>query len=342
VRARRWGFSRCAVAQSSIARSRRCAGPIFAAGKRMNNHRTCLVVAVSACTSTPNLATTDDALQQPSKIAIVVFENRSASELTSDTAPYLTSLASASTSLSFTNYHESALTAPSLPNYIDLIAGQHTNLPGSCNDNNCLKDGNGTVVPAYTANNIGHQLNHSGIAWKGYMESMIGTCAESDSNRYGTPADPFAYFTNLACANHVVPYSQLAIDASRGAVPAYSFIVPNLCHDMHDVCAPESPQCIGKTGDALQICNGDSWASQNIPTIVTDVGPDGIVLVTFDEAGVGGGPLYTVETGPGVIGGTDAGSYNHISVLAGVEDALGVPRIRAATAGVTPLPMSID
>jgi len=118
-------------------------------------------------------------------------------------------------------------------------------------------------VPAYTANNIGHQLDHSAIPWKGYMESMPGTCAESSSGRYGTAADPFAYFTNLACAHHVVPYSQLAIDASRGAVPAYSFVVPNLCHDMHDVCAPESSQCIGKTGDALQICNGDAGRIQS-------------------------------------------------------------------------------
>jgi len=304
----------------------------------MRNHRPWLVL-VSACTSGPDLVQTEHALQNPSKIAIVVFENRSASEITSDSAPYLTSLASAPTTISFTNYHESALTAPSLPNYIDLIAGQHANLPGACNNNNCLKDANGTVVPAYTANNIGHQLNHAGIPWKGYMEDMPGTCAESNSGLYGTPGDPFAYFTNLACANHVVPYSQLAIDASRGAVPAYSFIVPNLCDDMHDVCAPESSQCIGKTGDALQICNGDAWASQNIPTIVTDVGPDGVVLITFDEAGVGGGPLYTVETGPGVTGGADAGSYNHISMLAGVEDALGVPRIRGATNGVTALPL---
>ena len=43
------------------------------------------------------------------------------------------------------------------------------------------------------------------------------------------------YFTSLTdCSANDVPYSQLATDLANNALPAFSFITPNLIDDMHD------------------------------------------------------------------------------------------------------------
>ena len=66
-----------------------------------------------------------------------------------------------------------------------------------------------------------------------------------------------------------------------------------------------------------------------------------IVIITFDEgntkSGVGG-HIYTVEVGAGITPSVNGTTFNHYSLLAGLEDRFGVARLRNA-AQATPLPV---
>jgi phosphatidylinositol-3-phosphatase len=65
--------------------------------------------------------------------------------------------------------------------------------------------------------------------------------------------NPPPYFTSLStCSANDVPYTQLATDLADNALPAFSFVTPNLIDDMHDG----------------TIADGNSWLSSSLPTIV--------------------------------------------------------------------------
>ena len=64
---------------------------------------------------------------------------------------------------------------------------------------------------------------------------MPSNCAKSDHGEYAVRHNPPAYFTKLrGCAKFDVPYTRLASDLAHNALPAFSFITPNLIDDMHD------------------------------------------------------------------------------------------------------------
>lgn len=161
---------------------------------------------------------------------------------------------------------------------------------------------------------------------------------------------PFAgvYNSPAECAN-VQPLSTM----DDAALPAVSFVAPNLCDDMHGIAA-SSPyakvyaDCVtGPTGSAAWsslAARGDDWLAARVPEW-TAAGAD--VLITFDGgsgyASVsgstgGGGQVYAVLLGPGVTLGADSAPMNVYSVLAAVEDPYGLPLLgNVATA--TPIPV---
>ncbi|HTR91371.1 MAG TPA: alkaline phosphatase family protein [Trebonia sp.] len=62
------------------------------------------------------------------------------------------------------------------------------------------------------------------------------------------------YYKRLSgCASRDVPCRQLAADLAAGALPAFSFITPNLIDDMHDG----------------TIAQGDTWLARHLPAILT-------------------------------------------------------------------------
>ena len=71
-----------------------------------------------------------------------------------------------------------------------------------------------------------------------------------------------------------MPYAKLAVDLAQNALPAFSFITPNLINDMHN----------GTLAD------GDEWLAHNLPTILrsADYTKDTVaIFITWDE-GEGG------------------------------------------------------
>ena len=134
------------------------------------------------------------------------------------------------------------------------------------------------------------------------------------------------------CSTHDVPYTKLAADLASDALPAFSFITPNLIHDMHN----------GTVAD------GNQWLATDLPTILAspEYKKDATaIFITWDE-GEGGSSdncaANTTDVGCHVAAlvispSTPAGSrsvklFNHYSLLATAEQLLGLPKLgRAAS-----------
>ena len=133
----------------------------------------------------------------------------------------------------------------------------------------------------------------------------------------------------VSSSANVVPLeTSLPADISSGSLPAFSFVTPNECSDMHSCAATQ----------------GDSWLSTWVPQIESAIGPDGVILLTWDEGDKATQHIPLVEFGPGVtaagLGGTtyDA-STNHYDILAALEDNWSLARLHNAI-GATALPLA--
>jgi acid phosphatase len=119
--------------------------------------------------------------------------------------------------------------------------------------------------------------------------------------------------TGPQCQN-VVPF--WSFDPS--ALPTFAFVTPNLCNDMHDC-----PAMVG-----------DRWLAAHVPAIL---GRGATVLITWDTGDPdqtnGGGRVATILAGPGIGPRRIDTLMNHYSILASIEEAYRLPKLRrAATA----------
>jgi hypothetical protein len=264
----------------------------------------------------------------------------------------------------------------SFPNYIAMVSGQGANVLGQTDcqiysdvvpgtrgaDGQAL--GLGCVYPSWVKT-IADQLAAKGLSGRSYLEDMEkGTPANCrhpvlnhrdttqsarPNDGYATRHNPFVYFHSLldsaACARADVPLTQLQGDLA-GDAPAYSLIVPNLCHDGHD--AP----C--KNGEPGGLKSADEELRKLIPQITASRAykDRGLIVVTFDESehgaqaccgepqfpgtpnnggtsiGRGGGKIGAVLLSPYIKPGTvNATPYNHFSLLRSIEDMFGLDHL---------------
>ena len=246
-----------------------------------------------------------------------MMENRDWSEIKgSASAPYINKALLAAASYA-NDYRNPPGLHPSLPNYIWLEAG--TNL-GVADDQDPAANHRSTT------NHLVSLLRHAGISWKSYQEDIPGTaCPVTAINKYAPKHNPMVYFDDVTismsyCIDHVRPYAELARDLEVDAVPAYSFITPNLCDDMHDSsgCPSLDP-----------IRNGDDWLAREVPKILASPAykRDGALFITFDEGeGASDGPIALIVLSPFAKGGgySNAVPYTHSSLLRTVQHIFGV------------------
>jgi phospholipase C len=246
-------------------------------------------------------------------VVVIVMENHSAAQIFgSPKTPYITRVARSCGRA--TNYQ--AVTHPSLPNYIAMTAGSNGGITTDCTA--CR-----TGVPS-----IFRQLARRGRSWRGYAESMPSPCLRADSGRYLMRHNPAVYFLHLrgTCRTSDLPMGTPARGALRhalrtNALPAYAFLTPDACHDMHD--CPKSA--------------GDAWLRSWLPMILESSSYRNgqlVVFLTFDE-GVGSDQrVATIVISPYVRPGTVARPrYTHYSLLRTTENLLGLPLLgRARTA----------
>jgi hypothetical protein len=248
-----------------------------------------------------------------SHTAVIVLENKELGEVIGAAdAPYLNRLASRG-ALAVNDY---AITHPSLPNYLAMTGGSTFGISEDCTD--CHASGP----------NLATQLSGAGVDWRAYMGAMPRPCFRgAEAGEYAKRHNPFMYFPSVAsnpslCARDV-PETQLRADLDHRQLPDFAWVSPNLCEDAHSC------------GFAL----ADSYLRQLVPRLLAQLGPGGLLAITFDEGtsnagccgNASGGRIATILLGPGVRAGARLRRpYSQYSLLATIEDRFGLPRLRNA------------
>ncbi len=261
-------------------------------------------------------------------IFVIVMENTNWSSIKgSANAPFINKLLTGAHTSYATNYNNPPNNHPSEPNYIWMEAG--TNY-GITNDND----------PTHAANQIkgkdhlAKQLDTKGVSWTTYQESITGTtCPLSSSGEYAAKHNPFVFFddttnnfstSSAVCIQHVRPFSELPKALKNNTVSKYVYITPNLCHDMHDSCSPTNNR----------IKQGDNWLKSVLPKIVASQAykNNGAVMITWDEAAIGDGPIGFILMSPQAKGNgyNNKIYYTHSSLLRTLEENMGVPLLNDA------------
>jgi Phosphoesterase family len=251
-------------------------------------------------------------IPQSKHVIMVMEENQSYSTVAGNTSawPNLNNLIS--NGALPTNYY--ADSHPSIGNYFMLTTGQLL-----------TTDDNSTAI--WNVDNLARRMLGSGISFKVYAEGITQGYLGGNTGLYLIRHNPFAMLSDVAdnpqVANQCIwPFSQFAADLAKGALPEFSFIVPDVDDDAHD----GTPQ------------QADAWLQANIITPLSSSsefqpGGDGVLIVNFDEAATsdttyGGGHVAPVLWGPNVKAGylqTSTTLYQHESMLRTVMEALGLP-----------------
>lgn len=231
----------------------------------------------------------------PDHVVVVVMENHAYNQIIgSSSAPYINSLKDGGAVL--TNSY--ALTHPSQPNYFTLFSGDTQGIT----DDSCYTPG------FSSAPNLASELARAGKTWGSYNESLPSqgstTCSNGD---YAQKHSPWFGFSNVPTSS-AMTFNQFPTDFST--LPQVSFVIPNLCSDMHD--------CSVSTGDTWikdHLSAYAHWAKSN----------NSVLMMTFDEDNrLAGNRIATVLYGqPVTPGSTSNGMYNHYSILRTIEDMYG-------------------
>ncbi|MFE4249750.1 alkaline phosphatase family protein [Streptomyces sp. NPDC056910] len=241
----------------------------------------------------------------PDHTVVVVFENHAYNQVIgSSSAPYINSLKTNGANLS-ASY---ALTHPSQPNYFALFSGATQGIT----DDSCY-------TPGFSSQpNLASELIAAGKTWGSYNEGLPSqgstTCSSGD---YARKHNPWFGFSNVPTST-AKTFAQFPSDYST--LPQVSFVVPDLCSDMHD----------------CSVSTGDTWLKNNLSAYATWAKThNSLLVVTFDEDNrLAGNKIPTVLYGQQVTSGaTSASTYNHYDVLRTIEDMYGLPHAGNAASG---------
>ncbi|MBW8827095.1 MAG: phosphoesterase [Acidobacteria bacterium] len=225
-------------------------------------------------------------------------------------APYETSLAHACATA--TAYH--AVGSPSLPNYIAATSG----------DSQGIRDDAGPRSHPVTSDNLFRQVRVSGGRGMTYAESMPSACALASAGTYAVKHNPAAYYVGAddreACFRDVRPLGtptqgDLARQLQADQLPAFTLVIPNLCHDTHD----------------CPVASGDRWLSTWVPALTASPAYRAgrlVVIIAWDEPS----PMPMIAIAPSIAPGTVLRSaLDHYALLRTTEDLLGLPPLAHAT-----------
>ena len=236
------------------------------------------ITASGPCTGSSSAAITH--------VIVIVEENQSETIVKKASMPYLKSLANACGLA--TNAHN--LTHPSTGNYLGLVSGQVQGKAWS-------RDGGPGNYPQ-SQESLFHQIDQAGRTWGVYAQSMPTPCDPNNSGSYYVRHTAAPYFDDVngrggssddSCQTDDVPlgspsagtgnnlYTAL-YGAGGGNLPAFSLVVPDVCHDLHG----QKGTCSGtglytNAGQFLQTWVGLIVASPDYMAGNT------LLLVTWDE-----------------------------------------------------------
>ncbi|MFF7331379.1 alkaline phosphatase family protein [Streptomyces sp. NPDC090306] len=232
----------------------------------------------------------------PDHVIVVVFENHAYSQVIgSSSAPYINSLKTGGANLS--QFY--AETHPSQPNYFALFSGSTQGITSD----SCYTAGFSSAA------NLASEQIAAGRTWASYNETLPSqgstTCS---SGNYARKHNPWFGFSNVPTST-AKTFAQFPTDYTT--LPQLSFVVPNLCSDMHD----------------CSVATGDTWLKNNLSAYATWAKThNSLLVVTFDEDNlISGNRIATVLYGQKVTAGSSsATTYNHYDLLRTLEDSQGL------------------
>jgi len=234
------------------------------------------------------------------------MENHAYSEVIgTSAAPFLNQLARQGAVFT----HSYAITHPSQPNYLALFSGSTQGVVGD------------SCPVELTAPNLAADLIAAGKTFTGYSEDLPATGSETcSSGDYARRHVPWTDFRNVPGSVNQ-PFSSFPA-ADFSLLPTVSFVIPNLCNDMHD----------------CNVATGDSWLQTHIGGYARwAMTHDSLLIITWDEDdGSQSNQIPTIFAGQLVRPGTYTEPITHYSVLATLEAAYGLPRAGDRTAQAQP------
>jgi acid phosphatase len=269
-----------------------------------------LPMTAPTATSTPvggaAPAPSGSASAAPEHVVVAIFENKGVEQIIgSGRAPAFDALAARG--VLYTNAY--AITHPSQPNYIGLFSGSTQGVSSdSCPHR----------FP--TAPNLARQLLDSGRTFTGYAEDLPSSTYAGCS--HGSYARKHAPWTNFADLPSTVAQPYTTFPTDFATLPSVSFVVPNLCDDMHD----------------CSIATGDAWLRDHLDAYATWAQTHhSLLIVTFDEDDSSGpNRIATIIVGQGVTPARVGTTIDHYTVLRTIEACFGLPPLGIAAAR-TPL-----
>jgi len=254
-------------------------------------------------------------LAKVTRVFVVILENTDAD--VAERLPFVARLAARGAQLQ--NYH--GLTHPSQPNYIALISGSTHGVAGS-------------EPVTIDARHLGDLLERIGLTWKVYAENYPGNCFLGQI--WGTVAEgqyvrrhvPFLSFRNVQqnfarCNEHIVNAAVLDGDIASGALPTFSFYVPDNLHNGHD------------SGPAV----ADAWLEGRFGSLLLDSRfMDGtLFILTYDESlSTNDSRVATLFLGAMVKRTVvPFNRYDHFSLLHTIENVLGLGTLERSDAAAS-------
>ena len=241
------------------------------------------------------------ATPRPDHVVVVMLENkRYDAVIGHPKAPWMSALATQNANM--TRFY--AETHPSQPNYLALFSGSTQRVT----DNNCPHD----LGPRP---NLGRQLIDAGYTFIGYSEDLPSVGFRGCTHRgYVRRHNPWVNFSNLpGKANQ--PYTAFPKDYSR--LPTVSFVIPNLCHDMHD-CPKE---------------RADAWLKKQFaPYVAWAARHNSLLIISFDEDNkTDRNHIPTIIAGAGVRPGQYATRVDHYHLLRTIQQMYGLAPLGTAS-----------
>lgn len=246
--------------------------------------------------ASPSAGTQPAAVPEPAHTVVVVMENHSYADIIGNpAAPFINELASRGALFS----RSYAITHPSEPNYLALFSGGTQGVT----DDGCPY--------RFTAPNLAADLIKAGKSFAGYAEDLPAAGSPvCSAGEYARKHVPWADFGNVP-GSVSLPFTSFPATAFT-RLPAVSFVIPNLCHDMHD----------------CSVAAGDTWLRAHISGYADwAMTHNSLLILTWDEDdGSQANHIMTIFAGQLVRPGSYAEPITHYSVLATIEASYGLPR----------------
>ncbi|WP_243640398.1 alkaline phosphatase family protein [Nocardioides jejuensis] len=240
------------------------------------------------------------------KVLVIMVENHSLEQMKTGMPK---TFAFASKYAYATDY--TAITHPSLPNYIAIASGSTYG----------ITDDKGPSAHRLKGRSVFSQALRNGKTARTYADSMPSNCYLSNAGDYAVRHNPWTYFVDsrTGCTKYDTSVKRLATDAANGTLPNVGFLIPNLVHDAHD-------------GTLAQ---ADTWISDRIATLTAGkdwaAGRLAVVITADEDDKKSGNRVLTVVASKYQQKKVVTTHLNHYSLTRFIEQVLHVPLLRHAS-----------